>query len=42
VILMPNSFFDNEKYWMEDEHLNTSAAAILSDSVGHYIAGHLD
>lgn len=42
VILMPDSFFDNEKHWMEEEHLNTSAAAILSDSLGHYIAAHLD
>ena len=42
VILMPDSFLDNEKNWMEDEHLNRSAADILSDSVGHYIASHLN
>jgi len=41
VILMPDSFFDNEKHWMEEEHLNKSAALILSDSVGHYLAAHM-
>lgn len=42
VILMPDSFFDNEKHWMESDHLNSPAAAILSDSVGRYIAGHIN
>ena len=37
VMLMPESFFDNEKNWMEDEHLNSAASVILSDSVANYI-----
>lgn len=41
VIIMPHDFFDQEKNWMEAEHLNSSAAAILSDSVGHYISRYL-
>lgn len=41
VILMPQSFFDDEKNWMEAEHLNCNAAAIMSDSVGHYISRYL-
>jgi hypothetical protein len=36
-MLMPESFFDNEKNWMEDEHLNSNASVILSDSVANYI-----
>jgi hypothetical protein len=42
VILMPENFFDNEKHWMDSEHLNKSAASILSDSVGHYIANRIN
>jgi hypothetical protein len=42
VMLMPDSFFDDEKNWMEDIHLNCSAAAILSDSVAHYLAAHMN
>ena len=42
LILMPDTFYDNEKYWMEDEHLNCKVAAVLSDSIAHYINLHLN
>lgn len=41
VYLMPDSFYDNKGNWIEDEHLNADGAAILSDSVAHYIARQL-
>ncbi|MBS1592798.1 MAG: hypothetical protein JST90_00630 [Bacteroidetes bacterium] len=41
VYLMPDSFYDNKNYWIEDEHLNADGAAILSDSIAAYIARQL-
>ena len=41
VMIMPDSFYDNEKYWREDEHLNSPAALILSDSVADFISRRL-
>lgn len=37
VYLMPDSFYDNKRYWIEDEHLNAEGATILSDSVAAYL-----
>lgn len=41
VYLMPDSFYDNKRYWIEDEHLNARGATILSDSVAAYLSRQL-
>lgn len=41
VYLMPDSFYDNRQYWIEDEHLNATGATVLSDSVAAYLSRQL-
>ncbi|MCW3126398.1 MAG: hypothetical protein JWO03_2056 [Bacteroidetes bacterium] len=41
LVMMPDSFYDATKNWRDDEHFNTPAAMVLSDTIAHHVAKYL-